>query len=134
MPSAFPSQSSSYSVTVERLFVAQHFLTVPDCGDENQLHSHAFTARFEARGGSLDDNGYLVDIVEFENCVDETVERYRDETLNDLPEIEGNPSAERLASALCDAVAEGLDAPEVDSLAVSVREDERAWVSYERSV
>ena len=128
------SASSTYSVAVERLFVAQHFLTVPDCGDENELHSHAFTARFEARGTSLNQHGYVVDIVEFEESVDAAVEQYRDETLNDLPEIEGNPSAERLARALADAVAEGLEAPEVDSLEVSVREDERAWVSYERSV
>lgn len=123
-----------YKVAVERLFVAQHFLTVPDCGAENDPHSHAFTARFEARGRSLNEHGYLLDIVEFEGCVDEAVERYRDENLNEKAGIEGNPSAERLARALSDAVAERLKAPEVEELGVRLREDERAWVSYERSV
>jgi len=123
-----------YTVTVERLFVAQHFLTVPDCGDENKPHSHAYTARFEARGESLNEDGYLLDIVEFEGCVEETVERYRDVMLNELPEIKGNPSAERLARAICEAVAERLDGSEVNELKVRLREDERAWVSYGRSI
>jgi len=123
-----------YSVTVERLFVAQHFLTVPDCGAENELHSHAYTARVKARGDSLNEHGYLLDIVEFEDAVDEAVEEYRDVVLNERDEIDGNPSVERFARTFADRVSEGLDAPCVEKLEVKIREDERAWASYEDSL
>jgi hypothetical protein len=54
-------------------------------------------------------------------------DRYRDETLND--HLDGNPSAERLARALFDALA-GVDAPAATELTVTVREDDVASVSY----
>lgn len=129
-----PRGSTMYTVTVERLFVAQHFLTVPNCGDENELHSHAYTARVEARGSSLNEDGYLLDIVKFEDCIEEAVDKYRDVTLNDRDEIQGNPSVERFAHVFAEEVAKGLEAPCVESLKVSMREDDRAWASFEKKV
>lgn len=123
-----------HTVTVERMFAAQHFLTVPNCGEENELHSHCFTTRVEARGEELNENGYLIDIVGFEDAVEEVVNGFRDSVLNDRDDVQGNPSVERLARAFADSVAEGLDAPCVEELNVRIREDDRAWVSYRRDV
>lgn len=122
---------AAYSVSVERSFVAQHYLTVPDCGRENELHSHTYTTEVEARGSSLDEHNYLIDIVEFEEAVEAVVEVYRDETLNDAPRFEGNPSAERFARVFAEGVSEKIDVPTVDSLVVRMKEDDRATVSYE---
>jgi 6-pyruvoyltetrahydropterin/6-carboxytetrahydropterin synthase len=121
-----------YEITVSETFVAQHYLTVPDPGPEGDLHSHTFTAEVAFAGPELAEYGYLLDIDDAVAGVEAAAERYRDATLNDLPEIDGNPSAERLARALADRVAERVDAPAAETLSVTVHEDEVAAVSHER--
>lgn len=123
-----------YTVTVSETFVAQHFLTVPDPGPEGDLHSHTFTAEVEFAGPELDEYGYLIDIDDAVAAVEAAAERYRDATLNDLDEIEGNPSAERLAAAFGDRLADRVDAPAADAMTVTVREDDVAEVSHRREV
>jgi 6-pyruvoyltetrahydropterin/6-carboxytetrahydropterin synthase len=122
---------AAYSVSVERSFVAQHYLTVPDCGRENEVHSHTYTTEVEARGSSLDEHNYLIDIVDFEEAVEGVVEVYRDETLNETPRFGGNPSAERFARVFAEGVSKRIDVPSVDSVVVRMSEDDRATVSYE---
>ncbi|WP_276300148.1 6-pyruvoyl trahydropterin synthase family protein [Halorussus lipolyticus] len=120
-----------YSVTVERAFVAQHFLTVPNPGPEGDLHSHHFTAKVGLAGEELNDYGYLADIDALNERIDATVARYRDATLNDLPEFEDlNPSLEHFARVFGERFADSLDAPEVETITVKLREDDVAWASY----
>jgi len=121
-----------YEITVSETFVAQHFLTVPDPGPEGDLHSHTFTAEVGFAGPELGEYGYLLDIDDAVAAVETAADRYRDATLNDLPEIDGNPSAERLARALGDRVAGRVDAPAAETLAVTVHEDDVAAVRHER--
>jgi len=117
-----------YELTVSETFVAQHFLTVPNPpADEGTLHSHAFTAEATFRGPELGEYGYLLDIDLAVEALGAAADRYRDETLND--HLDGNPSAERLARRLFDALA-GVDAPAATELTVTVREDDAASVSY----
>ena len=124
-----------YTVTVQRTFVAQHFLTVPDPGPEGDLHSHRYTAEVRLAGESLNEYGYLADIDAVEERVDATVDRYRDATLNDLPAFEGlNPSLEHFARIFGRRFDEELDAPEVDSVTVELREDDVARASHRREV
>jgi 6-pyruvoyltetrahydropterin/6-carboxytetrahydropterin synthase len=123
-----------YTVTVSETFVAQHFLTVPDPGPEGDRHSHTFTAEVEFAGPELDEYGYLIDIDDAVAAVEAAAERYRDATLNDLDEIEGNPSAERLAAAFGDRVVDRVDAPAADAMTVTVREDDVAEVSHRQEV
>lgn len=124
-----------YTVTVRRDFVAQHFLTVPDPGPEGDLHSHRYTAEVRLAGPDLNQYGYLADIDDVEAELDDAVERYRDATLNDLPEFEGlNPSLEHFARLFGRRFWEGLNAPEVESLTVELREDEVARASHQREV
>ncbi|WP_128477467.1 6-pyruvoyl trahydropterin synthase family protein [Halorussus pelagicus] len=124
-----------YAVTVQREFVAQHFLTVPDPGPEGDLHSHHYTATVELAGEELNEHGYLADIDAVEDRIDATVARYRDATLNDLPAFEGlNPSLEHFARVFGERFRRGLDAPEIDALTVKLQEDDVAWASHRREV
>ena len=120
-----------YQLMVCRDFVAQHYLTVPNCGPENEWHSHRFEIEVLLEGDELTSNGYLVDIVEVENILDDLVDRYRDATLNDLPEFEGlNPSIEHFSRIFCTTFQERLDAPQLDRVVVKIWEDDQAWASY----
>jgi 6-pyruvoyltetrahydropterin/6-carboxytetrahydropterin synthase len=119
-----------YQLMVSRDFVAQHYLTVPNCGPENEWHSHHFEVEVLLEGEDLNQNGYLVDIVEVEDAVDALVDRYRDATLNDLMEFEGlNPSIEHFSRIFCESLQEQLSADGLD-MTVKIWEDEDAWASY----
>jgi 6-pyruvoyltetrahydropterin/6-carboxytetrahydropterin synthase len=126
---------SMYTVTVRREFIAQHFLTVPNPGPEGDLHSHAFTLELSLSGPDLNEFGYLVDIDRVNAAIDEVVARYRDATLNDLPEFDGeNPSVEHFARHVADRFAEDADLSTPERLEVRLWEDDTAWASYETPV
>jgi 6-pyruvoyltetrahydropterin/6-carboxytetrahydropterin synthase len=120
-----------YELMVRRDFVAQHFLTVPNCGPENEWHSHHFEVEVLLEGPELTEHGYLVDITEVEAALDGIVDRYRDATLNDLPEFDGlNPSIEHFARIVCTSLQDRLSAGALESITVKIWEDEDAWASY----
>ncbi len=120
---------------VRRDFVAQHYLTVPNCGPENEWHSHHFEVEVTLKGEGLNQNGYLVDIVEVESILDTLVERYRDTTLNDLPEFKDmNPSIEHFSRIFWTSFCEELETNRLDTVRVKMWEDEDAWASYASSV
>ncbi len=120
-----------YTVAVRRDFIAQHFLIGGDWGPENEKHSHHYQVEVRLSGATLDQHGYLVDIVEIEAALDELVSRYRDHTLNDLPEFEGlNPSIEHFARIFCEAFAQRVQASNISHITVVIWENEIAWASY----
>ena len=120
-----------YTIGVQRDFIAQHFLIGGDWGPENEKHSHHYRVEVQLSGQTLNEHGYLVDIVEVERELDALIARYRDATLNDLPEFQGlNPSIEHLARILCDALARALNQPNVEHIAVRVWENDIAWAEY----
>lgn len=120
-----------YQLMVRRDFVAQHYLTVPDCGPENEWHSHHFEVEVQMEGRELNENGYLMDIVKVENALEALAGRYRDATLNDLPEFEGlNPSVEHFARILCKSLQDRLPTDGLETLTVRIWEDDQAWASY----
>lgn len=120
-----------YTLMVQRDFVAQHFLTVPNCGPENEWHSHHFTVEVVLEGASLNENGYLVDIVDVKSAMSELVDRYRDATLNDLPEFEDrNPSIEHFSRIFCTSFRDRIDETRLSSVTVKIWEDDEAWASY----
>ena len=123
-----------YTVAVKRDFVAQHYLIGGDWGAENELHSHHYVAELRLDGATLDQHGYLVDIVEIEQQLDALVTYYRDKTLNDFPEFAGlNPSIEHFARILCQTLANHISAPNLNALTVIVWENDIAWASYRHS-
>lgn len=120
-----------YQLMVCRDFVAQHFLTVPNCGPENEWHSHHFEVEVILEGAALNEHGYLVDIVEVKDAINALVARYKDHTLNDLPEFEGlNPSIEHFARIVCTALQDRLSTSNLEAITVKIWEDDEAWASY----
>ncbi len=120
-----------YTVAVARDFIAQHYLFGGDWGAENEWHSHNYRVEVQLAGATLDEHGYLVDIVDIERHLEALVDRYRDRTLNDLPEFEGlNPSIEHFARIFCQAVSDRVQAPNLSAITVQMWENEIAWASY----
>ncbi|VAW36076.1 PTPS-like type 4 [hydrothermal vent metagenome] len=124
-----------YTVAVKREFVAQHFLIGGDWGAENEWHSHHYAVEVQLSGSTLDQHGYLVDIVDIEHHLESLVAYYKDKTLNDLPEFAGlNPSIEHFSRIFCTQLAERIQAITLSSLTVKIWENEIAWASYQLSV
>jgi 6-pyruvoyltetrahydropterin/6-carboxytetrahydropterin synthase len=124
-----------YTVAVKRDFVAQHFLIGGDWGPENEWHSHHYVVELQLSGTTLDQHGYLVDIVDIEANLEALVAYYKDETLNDLPEFAGlNPSIEHFSRILATQLAERIQANTLSQLTVKVWENEIAWASYQLAV
>ncbi len=120
-----------YAVAVKRDFVAQHFLIGGDWGAENERHSHHYVIELQLEGATLDQHGYLVDIVDIESNLDALVAEYRDKTLNALLPFAGlNPSIEHFSRILCETLNERISAPNISVLTVKLWENEIAWAAY----
>ena len=125
--------SSLYIVAVRRDFVAQHFLVGGDWGPENEPHSHHYRVELQLEGSRLDQHGYLVDIVDIESGLEDLVSRYRDKTLNNLPQFKDlNPSIERLSRIFCDQLSERIHASNISAVTVKIWENEIAWAAFRR--
>lgn len=120
-----------YQLTVIRDFIAQHYLIGGDWGPENEPHSHPYRVEVQLEGATLDEHGYLVDIVAVEAALERLIARYRDHLLNDLPEFAGlNPSLEHFARIFATALAPQVAAPNLSRLTVRLWEHETAWAAY----
>jgi len=124
-----------YTVAVSRDFVAQHFLVGGDWGAENERHSHHYRVEVQLEGATLDEHGYLVDIVDIETQLEVLVTYYRDKTLNDLPEFEGlNPSIEHFARIFCRALSDRIRASTLSAVTLKIWENEIAWAAYKQEL
>ena len=124
-----------YTVAVKRDFVAQHFLIGGDWGAENEWHSHHYAVEIQLHGKTLDQHGYLVDIVDIEQNLDGVVAYYQDKTLNDLPEFAGlNPSIEHFSRIFCQQLVERIKADTLSSITLKIWENEIAWASYQMAI
>lgn len=121
-----------YKLTVQRDFIAQHFLIGGDWGMENHKHSHHYRIEIQLEGKALDSHGYLLDIVEVKNRLEKLISCYRDRTLNELPEFKDiNPSIENMARISYQAFNEYFHEIGIPAFQVKVWEDDVAWVSYQ---
>ena len=120
-----------YQLSVQQEFVAQHYLTVPDCGPENKKHSHIYILEILLSGGTLNEHGYLVDIDVVKDFIADIMAKYRDNTLNDVPEFEGlNPSIEHFSRLVAQNMVQSLRQSTVSSLTIRIWEDRNCWASY----
>lgn len=120
-----------YTVAVKRDFIAQHYLIGGDWGAENELHSHHYQIELQLEGQELDQHGYLVDILDIENILNNLVAHYQDQTLNDLPEFEGlNPSIEHFSRILCESISAQIQAINIQGVTVKLWENEIAWALF----
>jgi 6-pyruvoyltetrahydropterin/6-carboxytetrahydropterin synthase len=122
----------SYTLALKRELIACHYLVGGDWGPENAPHSHRYLMEVHVEGDRLDRHGYLVDLDALSAAIDRLVLRYRDRTLNELPEFEGlNPSIEHFARIACESLVAGIDAP-LRAITVRIWENEAAWAQYRR--
>ena len=120
-----------YTLGVRRDFIARHFLIGGDWGPENFPNSHHYILELQLDGMELDQHGYLVDIVDVEKHLNETVAYYKDQMLNDKPEFAGlNPSIEHFARILATSLSERIQAANISALKVVLWENESAWAAY----
>ncbi len=120
-----------YTLAVKRDFIARHYLIGGDWGAENFPNSHHYVLELQLTGESLDQHGYLVDIVDVEEQLNGTVAHYKEQMLNDLPEFAGlNPSIEHFARILATQLNGKISAPNVISVTVRLWENDIAWVAY----
>jgi 6-pyruvoyltetrahydropterin/6-carboxytetrahydropterin synthase len=121
-----------YTLAVRRTFIARHFLIGGDWGAENFPNSHHYVLELQLTGNELDQHGYLVDIVDVEKHLDEIVDYYKEQTLNDKPEFaELNPSIEHFARILATTLNARIKAINITALKVVLWEHANAWAAYE---
>ncbi|HEX9332331.1 MAG TPA: 6-carboxytetrahydropterin synthase [Anaerolineales bacterium] len=120
-----------YMLGVKRDFIARHFLIGGDWGPENFPNSHHYVLELQLEGKELDQHGYLVDIVDVEKHLDEIVNYYKEQMLNDKPEFAGlNPSIENFARILATSLSERIKAENISEIKVVLWENEFAWAAY----
>lgn len=120
-----------YTLSVQRDFIARHYLIGGDWGAENFPNSHLYVLELQLEGRALDQHGYLVDIMDVEKQLDEIVGYYREQMLNDKPEFAGlNPSLEHFARILATALSERIRAANITALTIVLWENPSAWASY----
>jgi 6-pyruvoyltetrahydropterin/6-carboxytetrahydropterin synthase len=120
-----------YTLAVRRDFIARHYLIGGDWGDENLPNSHHFVLELRLSGETLDQHGYLCDIVDVEAHLEDVIGYYRDQMLNEKPEFEGlNPSIERFSRILAETLDARIIAPDAITLEVVLWETEDAWAAF----
>ena len=125
----------TYSVTVIRDFVAQHYLIGGDWGPENQKHSHHYTIELTLSGPELDQHNYMVDIVDIEARLEAFLGRYRDQTLNDTPAFRNtNPSIELFSRVAWEELTADLPGATVHEASVTMWEHATAKATYTAAV
>jgi 6-pyruvoyltetrahydropterin/6-carboxytetrahydropterin synthase len=121
-----------YTLGVKRDFIARHFLIGGDWGPENFPNSHHYVLDLRLAGDELDQHGYLVDILDVEKHLDEIVNYYKEQMLNEKPEFGGlNPSIENFARILATSLSERIKAENISEIKVVLWENESAWAAYE---
>jgi len=120
-----------HTLAVRREFIARHFLIGGNWGPENFPNSHHYILELQLEGKELDQHGYLVDIVDVEKHLDEIVNYYKEQMLNDKPEFAGlNPSIEHFSRILCTTLSEKIKAKNISAIKVVLWEHANAWAAY----
>jgi len=121
-----------YTLGVKRDFIARHFLIGGDWGPENFPNSHHYVLELQMSGSELDQHGYLVDIVDVEKHLDEIVNEYKEQMLNEKPAFADlNPSIEHFTWILATSLSERIQAKNIDTIKVILWENDSAWAAYE---
>jgi 6-pyruvoyltetrahydropterin/6-carboxytetrahydropterin synthase len=124
-----------YAIAIRRDFIAQHYLRGDAVASEKIVHSHHYDVEVRVAGSDLNEDGYLIDILELESHLQDLIGRYQDRTLNDLPEFKNlNPSIENLARLFCEAMTTRLKALRITTLSVRIWESEEAWAQYRQDL
>jgi 6-pyruvoyltetrahydropterin/6-carboxytetrahydropterin synthase len=121
-----------YRLALQRDFFAQHFVEGGDYGIENDRHSHHWVLELELQGEELNREGFLMDINDLDDNLDQRVSFFEEQTLNELSIFEGvNPSPENFARILCEELANEITADNINKITVKLWQDDSTWTAYE---
>ncbi|MDG2421820.1 MAG: 6-carboxytetrahydropterin synthase [Gammaproteobacteria bacterium] len=124
-----------YKVAVTRDFIANHFLIGGDWGDENDPHAHHYVVEVCIESDTLNEHGYLVDIVDIEAGLDSIVNYFRDSMLNEKPEFNGlNPSIENFSRILNEKLIDKIVLDFEGVLSVKLWENEECWAAFSKQI
>ncbi len=102
-----------FEVRVESEFAAAHFLRDYHGKCEN-LHGHNYKVYVHVRGSELDEGGMLIDFTFLKAALKEVIGKIDHTSLNEIPEFDQNPSAERIAMYIYRNMIESLRAKDID--------------------
>lgn len=118
-----------YGIGLKKKFKAQHFLDFAE-GEESDTHTHEYVVELEITRKDLEDENYVVDLVDLERYLGEIIGYYEGKLLNELPEFDDNPTIEVFAESIYKELEERID-DEMHSMKVKVWEaDEDAYALY----
>lgn len=122
-----------YTLAVRRDFNALHYLIGGDWGVENNIHSHHYKVEVLLEGEKLDQNGYLLDIVDIEQNLTSLTAYFADKILNKLPEFSGlNPSLENFAKIFLQAFTARTQVDDLNAIELKIWENDEAWAAYRK--
>jgi 6-pyruvoyltetrahydropterin/6-carboxytetrahydropterin synthase len=123
-----------YEVYVAARFEAAHRL-VGDFGPATRMHGHTYRLEAIVRGGSLKEDGTLLDIGALREAVDELAASLHYRDLDEVPGLAGaNTTAENVARFCWERLAPALQGHGLDSLAVRVWESPEVYAAREGSL
>jgi 6-pyruvoyltetrahydropterin/6-carboxytetrahydropterin synthase len=123
-----------YSVSVRQKFIAQHFL-INETEKEHTPHSHHYFVEVRVYGEKLNEQGFIIDIVDLKHILDHFIQQLSDRLLNELDEFYGkNPSLEILAYVLWEKIVPHLKGMNVNTARVTVWEEEHIYASYKGNI
>lgn len=108
-----------FEVSVEADFAAAHFLTDYH-GKCERLHGHNYRVVAHARGTELDSGGMLIDFGILKGALRDVCSTLDHSNLNDIASFDGNPSAERIARYIFEAIMNAC--PQIPLYALDVYE------------
>ena len=123
-----------YKLTVDTKFAAAHFLK-DYTGNCARLHGHTWGVSATVRAGKLDEFGICIDFKDISEALDDIVERFDHQNLNDLEEFRDvNPTAENLGKLIFDLLTEKLNNDNVSVISITVAESDKYRVTYFRDM
>jgi len=136
-----------YKTGISKHLNARHYLE-GDFGEESIPHSHPYRVEFICETGTLDKNGFSVDIAFLEDNAGEVLDNIDNVLLNDLPFFERKqPSLENLCvyiwTTMQDIFKKAASSPDPDStdenslpqnMEIKIWESETAWASFKAPI
>ncbi|MDR0526503.1 MAG: 6-carboxytetrahydropterin synthase QueD [Spirochaetaceae bacterium] len=123
-----------WTIKTESEFAAAHFLTHYN-GKCERLHGHNYRVVAWFKGDKLSEGGMLADFGRVKSALRSVTGAIDHTNLNDMPEFSGDPSAERIAKFIFDAMLPELKNNSVDAAllyAIDVYETPVNMARYEK--
>ena len=121
-----------YELSVDSKFAAAHCLKGYQ-GKCARLHGHTWLVTAAIVASSVNEIGLCIDFSDISRNLDEVVEYFDHQTLNDLKEFgDINPSSENIGKLIFEMLSEKINNHQIRVLSVTVAESDKYRVTYQR--